>query len=77
VWEVPAQVVDMLVTRTQALVEEAIEAYGGNRIAVSAVSADGQVMVHVIALSCGARRADTIDQATTAAVLRDVAPHTG
>ncbi|WP_033286940.1 hypothetical protein [Streptomyces sp. NRRL F-525] len=68
-WAVPEKAAEMLTTRTRALVAEAIESYGGDRIAVTVVLADGRVTVHAVSLSCRLHPVDTIDR-FTAAVLR-------
>ncbi|MGX9891186.1 hypothetical protein [Streptomyces sp. NPDC002276] len=69
-WAVPEEAAELLTTRTRTLVAEAIQSYGGDRIAVVAVLAEGQVTVHAVSLACRSHPVDAIDAFTAAAVLR-------
>lgn len=68
-WAVPAEAAEELITHTRDMVAESVEAYGGDRVAVAAVLAEGRVSVHVAALFCQLHPADAIDPATSVSLL--------
>ncbi|MDV9169826.1 hypothetical protein R6V09_06705 [Streptomyces sp. W16] len=68
-WAVPVEAAEGLITRTRDMVTEAVEAYGGDRVVVAAVLAEGLASVHVVVLFCRLHSADSIDPVTAVPLL--------
>ncbi|WP_030621067.1 hypothetical protein [Streptomyces fulvoviolaceus] len=76
-WEVPAPVVEVLVTWARDLVAEVIETYDGSRVIVTAVVDGDRATVHAVSTECRQDHPGDLFDPSTAAVLREVAARWG
>lgn len=76
-WAVSEWATETIISRTRALVAEAVENHRGDRIAVATVLADRQVSVNVISVSCAQPHPAGLIDPDSARVLHSVARQWG